>query len=77
MCMGVYVVGNVVKILLDSVCMFGHSTVWMDVVVGEKVEQMFSVCYGWACGQVHGQSLVYVECVCGLWNATEMNGISV
>lgn len=41
-----YVLGNVVKILLDSVCMFGHSTVRMDVVVGEKVEQML-LCVLW------------------------------
>lgn len=72
MCMGVYVVGNVLKILLDSVCMFGHLAVWMDVVAGERVEQMFPVCYGWACGQVYGQSLVCVECVCGWWNVCEI-----
>lgn len=43
-CMGVYVVGNVVKILLDSVCMFGHSTVWMDVVSGERAWNKCSLC---------------------------------
>lgn len=58
-----YVDGNVVKILLDSVRMFGHSAVWMDVLAGERMEQMFCVCYGWACGQVYGQSLVCVACV--------------
>lgn len=55
---------NVVKILSDSVCMFGHASVWMEVVAGEKVEQMFSVCVtsGRAVKCI-GQSLV---CVCGV-----------